>query len=439
MLHSRSLGVALFITVFLSASAMAGTIDLAWDPVSDPDLMGYKVYYGTSPGSYSDVKDVGNTTSTTLSGLAACTRYYIAVKAYDTGGLESNAFSNELAGLPRPVVGSVTPSSGEQGASYTLTVAGESFDDGATVEFSGSGITVTQVRRNSCTELAVDIQIAATAPTGSRSVTVVNPDQSFGTKSSAFTVTAQDAAPTVSSTTPAAGATDVPVTVQPTVTFSEAMDASTITSTTLRLLDETGAAVAQASGSPTLSADGLTATITLAADLAAEATYRIYVVGGTSGVKDAGGTPMDADWEQSPGFTTAVGADTTGPRVTGTTPDAGASDVLVGVRPVVRFDEPLRPSSVTKTSVRLIRANGDSVPQAANSPQLSADGTSVTIIPAAELDELTTYRIRVLGGILGVKDEAGNAMEQTWTQEPGFTTENLPPGRVGNLRRGDTR
>jgi len=61
--------------LFLSASllislpAAAGTISVAWDPVSDPDLAGYRLYWGNSARNYTQQQDVGLVTSATLSGL----------------------------------------------------------------------------------------------------------------------------------------------------------------------------------------------------------------------------------------------------------------------------------------------------------------------------------------------------------------------------------
>lgn len=430
--------VVLLACLASSGATLAGSISLAWDPVPDTDVAGYKVYYGTAPDTYDQVKDVGNVTSTTLTGLDACTRYYIAVKAYDSGGLESTGYSNQIDGLPRPVVSSSNPASGEQGQSLTLAVGGESFVDGATVEFSGSGITVQSVSYVSCNELSVAIAIAAGASVGVRDITVVNPDQSFGTGTGIFTVTANQA-PTVTGTNPAAGAQDVPVTVRPVVTFSEAMDPASITASTVRLLDASGAAVAQAAGSPQLSANHLEATITPAADLDNAATYRIWVDGGAGGVRDEVGKEMAADWEQSPGFTTVASSDTQGPQVTATDPAAGATDVPVGVHPTVTFDEAVDAATVTPQTVMLLDASGAQVAQAAGSPALAADGRTATITPAVALAENSTYRIRVVGGSSGVKDLAGNPMDQTFTQTPGFTTENLPPSTVTNLRRTDVK
>jgi hypothetical protein len=426
------------LTLVTTPAAFAGEMSLAWDPVSDADLAGYTVYYGTSPSSYTQSKDVGLATQTTLTGLDPCTVYYVAVKAYDEGGLESENYSNEVAGLPRPVVSSVTPASGEQGSALSLTIDGESFDDGASVEFSGDGITVQQVTRVSCFELAVDISIASGATPGARDVTVVNPDGSYGTRADAFTVT-ENVAPEVSSTSPQAGASGVSVAVEPTVTFSEAMDPATITADNVQLRDGAGQPVPQANGSPSLSADGRTATIDPADPLAYDSDYHIWVDGGSGGVQDESGLAMSEDYSQNPPFTTEAGSGGQGPQVTGATPADGASDVSVDVEPTVTFDEPLDPVSVNPTTVQLVDASGQPVPQASGSPSLSADGLVVTITPAEALEELSVYKIRVRGGDGGVQDEDGNPMADDWSQPNGFETENLPPGVVSNLRRTDTQ
>ncbi|MGD8353521.1 MAG: fibronectin type III domain-containing protein [Pseudomonadota bacterium] len=58
------------------------------------DLAGYKLYYGTSSGSYSNVLDVGSYTNAEIGNLPPGT-YYLAVTAYDMYGNESS-FSEEV-------------------------------------------------------------------------------------------------------------------------------------------------------------------------------------------------------------------------------------------------------------------------------------------------------------------------------------------------------
>lgn len=290
------------------SGASAGAMHLRWDPVADTDLAGYRVFWGTSSGSYSQSRDVGNVTATVLDGLADCTTWYVAVKAYDTAGNVSASFSNEVSGWPRPVVAAVTPVAVEQGRTLTLAVTGTNFLPGATVQLGASGIIVGSASVSSCTALTVQVAVGASASIGATNVDVTNPDSVYGSGAGLLTILAATA-PTVASTSPSDGATGVAVTQRPAVRFSEAMLPSSVTSSTVRLLDGTGSAVAQAAGSPALSSDGVTATIAPAADLAAGATYRIEVVGGASGVYDLANHPMAVTYRQTTGFTTVPDTD----------------------------------------------------------------------------------------------------------------------------------
>ncbi len=77
-----------------------GTITLTWDSNTDPDLGGYKVYYGTAPGAYTHSTDVGNVTTFTLTGLTKGQIYFIVATAYDASQNESG-YSNEVSGVPK--------------------------------------------------------------------------------------------------------------------------------------------------------------------------------------------------------------------------------------------------------------------------------------------------------------------------------------------------
>jgi hypothetical protein len=84
------------ITLLLSAApAFAGDVTLAWDPNTESDLAGYKVYFGTAPGTYGTPITLGTQTTYTVTGLPPGT-WYFAVTAYNTSGLES-AYSNEVS------------------------------------------------------------------------------------------------------------------------------------------------------------------------------------------------------------------------------------------------------------------------------------------------------------------------------------------------------
>lgn len=71
--------------------AVAGEATLTWNPNTESDLAGYKVYYGTQAGTYSQVTNVGNVTTYVISGLTEGSTYYFAVTAYDTSGNESGS------------------------------------------------------------------------------------------------------------------------------------------------------------------------------------------------------------------------------------------------------------------------------------------------------------------------------------------------------------
>ena len=77
-----------------------GSIKLGWDASTDPDVAGYKVYYGTSPGKYGPGVAVGNVTTYDLTGLIKGEKYYLAITAYDKAGKESR-FSTEIIGIAK--------------------------------------------------------------------------------------------------------------------------------------------------------------------------------------------------------------------------------------------------------------------------------------------------------------------------------------------------
>ena len=71
-------------------------ITLIWDPNLEPDLEGYKLYYGNETGVYPYVIDVGNMEICTVADLKQGETYYFAATAYNAAGLESS-YSNEVA------------------------------------------------------------------------------------------------------------------------------------------------------------------------------------------------------------------------------------------------------------------------------------------------------------------------------------------------------
>lgn len=176
-----------------TATAHAGTISLAWDPVAG--ATGYRVYYGNAPGAYTRNVTVSSS-SATLSNLQDCTDWYVAVKAFNGAG-ESAQYSNELRGWPRPEVTSASPSTAKQGDQLVVDIAGNNFQSGAAVRFGDpprSRINQASVAVTACDRIQLLLTVEPTArnisPARAEKLTVevVNPDSVFGQRSNAFEV-----------------------------------------------------------------------------------------------------------------------------------------------------------------------------------------------------------------------------------------------------------
>src|SRR5207247_3540203 len=220
--------------------------------------------------------------------------------------------------------------------------------------------------------------------------------------------------PTVTTTSPATGATGVAVAANITATFSEAMTASSISTSSVTLVVQGTTPLLAAS----VNYDPVSLTVTLhpSASLGAPPTDLATVKGGASGVKAAAGNALalDKTWT----FPTAAAADTTPPTVTTTSPATGATGVAVAANITATFSEAMTASSISTSSVTLVVQG--TTPLLAASVNYDPVSLTVTLHPSASLAAATTYLATVKGGASGVKDAAGNALalDKTWT----FTT-----------------
>ncbi|UEL28569.1 Ig-like domain-containing protein [Pseudarthrobacter sp. L1SW] len=215
-------------------------------------------------------------------------------------------------------------------------------------------------------------------------------------------------APTVTATSPAAGATAVAVSANVTGTFSEPMDAATVTSSTFTVTEGTTPV------SAVVSYSGNVATLNPNVDLKAGTTYTAVIKGGANGVKDVAGNALASDKTWT--FTTAAagGGDTTAPTVTATSPAAGAAGVAVSADVTGTFSEPMDAATVSSSSFTVTEGT---TPVSA---VVSYSGNVATLNPNVDLKAGTTYTAVIKGGANGVKDVAGNALasDKTWS----FTT-----------------
>ncbi len=73
-----------------SAADSGESVVLSWDRNPEPDIAGYRVFYGRSSGSQDETRDThGSGTEMPISGLEAGKTYYFAVLAYNWAGYES--------------------------------------------------------------------------------------------------------------------------------------------------------------------------------------------------------------------------------------------------------------------------------------------------------------------------------------------------------------
>jgi chitinase len=98
--HCLSNSIFIFIViqaVFSIPAAFAGQVTIGWKANTEPDLAGYKIYYGNFSKTYTLNKEINGkaATSCTISDLIEGQTYYFAATAYNTSGLESN-YSEEV-------------------------------------------------------------------------------------------------------------------------------------------------------------------------------------------------------------------------------------------------------------------------------------------------------------------------------------------------------
>jgi methionine-rich copper-binding protein CopC len=225
-----------------------------------------------------------------------------------------------------------------------------------------------------------------------------------------FTILPDTTAPTVTATSPTSGATGVSRTANITATFSEAMNPTTISTSTFVLRDAGNNVIPAA---VTINGANTVATLNPTATLAAGTTFTVTVQGGAAGVKDQAGNALAVDRVWS--FTTVV--DNTAPTVTTTSPAAGATGVSRTANITATFSEAMNPATISTSTFVLRDASNNVIPAAVT---INGANTVATLNPTPTLAALTTFTVTVLGGATGVKDQAGNALavDRVWS----FTT-----------------
>jgi hypothetical protein len=212
-------------------------------------------------------------------------------------------------------------------------------------------------------------------------------------------------APTVTARTPGAGSTGIAAGSNVTASFSAAVQG--VTGSTFVLKNAAGTVVPAA---VTYNASTRTATLDPAPSLANDTKYTATLIGGTSAIRDAAGTPLTGmSWT----FTTGPA-----PVVTAVTPRPGASLVRRANNVAVTFSEAIQGAGTGTIFVK------NSATGATMAATVSRYGTTNQWIlnPSATLAAKTRYTLTVAGGPAAIRDLAGNSLTSyTWT----FTTGSL--------------
>jgi hypothetical protein len=206
------------------------------------------------------------------------------------------------------------------GATFTLAGPGATPVTGA-VTYAGSTATFTPT-----TILAANTLFTATITTGAK-----DPTGNALAANFVWTFTT-DAPPTVVSTIPANGATNVALNSIVSATFSRAMDPTTINGTTFTL---TGPGITPVPGAVTYA--GTTATFTPTTALAGGTLFTATI---TTGAADPTGNALAANHVWT--FTTV-----SQPKVTSTNPTSGATNVPINQKITATFSEPMSGFRIT--------------------------------------------------------------------------------------------
>lgn len=333
------------------------------------------------------------------------------------------SFTTAAAAPPpvAPTVVSVTPSNNATGviplhASITIQLVFSEAMDGTTINntnitlkqtvagtnapctvtLGGDNVTVTMVPSS---DLLTNTQYTITATTSVKAAASVGGLALASQFTSKFTT---EAAPTVNSFNPANGATGVATNVAPTITFNQAMNPSSITTSTCNITGVTSTVA--------LDSTHKIVTITPSANLANSTSYTINA---TTGCQQADGVPLGSSASSS--FTT-IGAT---PTVTSTNPANAATGVATSVDPTITFSIPMDTSSINTTNVYMTDPSNATV---SATVALDSSHKIATITPNSGLSNSATYTLHATTGCTASGVALASAFSSTFTTAaPSYT------------------
>ena len=280
------------------------------------------------------------------------------------------------------------------------------------------------------------ISNSAASGTGNISETLMNTTASAVTVTYVYTLTANGCvnsqnlvvtvnpgdiiAPTVISVSPLNGATGVSVGTTVSAIFSEAMNAATITGTTVELRNPSNVVV---TGTVSYNPSTRTATLTPSASLTASTVYTAKVIGGASGVKDVAGNALanDFTWSFTTGsaapqlpvtvqsFTTRTGGSATVHALTAvpagallvlaTTADAIVSNCLVSSAPALTWTKRVDAGAVSSDNAEIwtaVYAAGGAISVTSNWGEDNSQSSVCYVVLNAEATAAGAFATAVL-------------------------------------------
>lgn len=219
--------------------------------------------------------------------------------------------------------------------------------------------------------------------------------------------------PAVSNMSPAENEMDVALNQAIVITFSEAMDKTTINSSTVFV--EQGSAPV----SGTVTYTGTSATLTPTKDFNPDTEYTVTL---TTGAKDLAGNAIASNLVSS--FTTGAAADILLPMVNATDPLNNATSIARNKIVTSTFNETMDQATINNETFTL-KQGSSSV-----AGTISYSGMTATFTPVNILAASTTYTATITKG---AKDLAGNALaaDVVWEFTTGGTTSSLATVNLG--------
>ncbi|CAD5365896.1 conserved hypothetical protein [Rubrivivax sp. A210] len=238
--------------------------------------------------------------------------------------------------------------------------------------------------------------------------------------------------PAVTLNTPATAAVGVATNGKVTATFSEAMNAATLTGTSFTLTNSTLAAAVP--GTVSYAPAARTATFTPTAALAANSLFTATV---TTAATDSAGNALAGNAAVAPGagnhvwtFTTGATADALAPTVATISPIDASTGICLTRSVTAGFSEAMDAATIT-TSSFTVTDNGVAVP---GNVSYDAAGRLASFVPTAAAGFAASKPMvaTIKSGATGVTDLAGNALaaDRSWT----FTTGTSACAAGVNLR-----